>query len=468
MKGSIGGDAVAYEVDDTIAAIATAAGGAPRGIVRVSGPDVVACLNSCFRPDDSVQLGRLTDAQVLPGYLLLPPPIGELVCELHLWPGTRSYTRQPTAELHTIGSLPLLDIVLQRLCEQGARLADPGEFTMRAFLAGRLDLTQAEAVLGVIDAESQRELDVALRQLAGGLSGPLSALRDQLLETLAHVEAGLDFVDEDLEFIAADALAKQLQDAVDATRRVLEQLESRGATVSAYRVVLRGWPNVGKSSLLNALVGRQVAIVSPHRGTTRDYVTRSVTFDGLPCSLIDTAGYETAHEDGIAVAAQQVAAQQVGEAHLELLCLDATRPVNDWERVQLFLSPPVERLVVVTKSDLATSEGFPVGAMPDFVRTSSRTGLGIELLRRSIATCLRGARSGGTLAVAATAVRCRQSLLSANECLERARLIAGSRGGDELVAAEMREALEELGRVVGAVYTDDILDRIFSRFCIGK
>ncbi len=456
-----------YEVEDTIAAKATPASGAPRGIVRVSGPDTVKCLLKCFRPDRSLKLEHVRDAQVIPGLLQLPPPIGDLHCELYLWPGPRSYTRQPSAELHMLGSLPLLDMALGTVCDHGARLAQPGEFTMRAFLAGRLDLTQAEAVLGVIDAESQRELDVALRQLAGGLSGPLCSLRDQLLDSLAHVEAGLDFVEEDIDFIAADVLAGQLTAAMDTVQHLLEQLQTRGTTTREYRIVLRGWPNVGKSSLLNALVGQQVAIVSPQHGTTRDYVTRPITLDGLTCLLVDTAGYESVDDDGIAQAAQQVARQQAGEAHIELLCLDATRELNDWEHVQLSSPPQAARIVVMTKCDVGVPSPCELPATITAMRTSSRTEDGITQLARAISERLR---DGGTTthSIAATAVRCRQSLLAAFECLKRAHRIALAAGGEELVAAEMHVALDELGKVVGAVYTDDILDRIFSQFCIGK
>ena len=410
----------------------------------------------------------LRDAQVITGLLQLPPPVGDLHCELYLWPGVRSYTRQPSAELHMLGSPPLLDMALATVCDHGARLAQPGEFTMRAFLAGRLDLTQAEAVLGVIDAENQRELDVALRQLAGGLSGPLVSLRDQLLDSLAHVEAGLDFVEEDIDFISADVLSGQLMAAMDTVEHLLAQLQTRGTTTGEFRIVLRGWPNVGKSSLLNAVAGQQVAIVSPQHGTTRDYVTRPITLDGLACMLVDTAGYETANDDGIALAAQQVARQQAGEAHIELLCLDATRDLNGWEQAQLSSPPQAERIVVLTKCDLVDSSPDGLPSTATVVRTSSRTEEGIAELSQTITERLRDSRPRTTQAVAATAVRCRQCLLAAYECLKSAHRIVLAAGGEELVAAEMHVALDELGSVVGAVYTDDILDRIFSQFCIGK
>ncbi|MEX1225021.1 MAG: tRNA uridine-5-carboxymethylaminomethyl(34) synthesis GTPase MnmE, partial [Pirellulales bacterium] len=198
--------------DDTIAAIGSAAGGAARGMVRVAGPRAIDVVAGVFTPiDASAALAEVRAASVVPGSIRLAsePPL-TLDCDLFVWPNERSYTREPLVELHLLGSPPLLHAVLDEVCRQGARLAGPGEFTLRAFLAGRIDLTQAEAVLGVIDARGDADLKTALRQLAGGLSGPLDQLRDRLLDLLAHLEAGLDFAEEDIEFITAEELAGQL------------------------------------------------------------------------------------------------------------------------------------------------------------------------------------------------------------------------------------------------------------------
>lgn len=449
-------------IDDTITAVASAPGGAGRGIVRISGPAVLACLQACFRSRGEPP-ARVRFPSVLNGLLTLNEPLGEVPCDLYLWPGTRSYTRQPLAELHILGSPPVLQAAVRGVCAAGARLAGPGEFTLRAFLAGRLDLTQAEAVLAVIDAGSRRELDVALRQLAGGLAGPLQQLRDRLLDLLAHVEAGLDFVDEDLEFIAPAELRRQLNDAADALTRLAEQLASRGHADEQFRVVLTGWPNVGKSSLLNALVGQPAALVSPQAGTTRDYLTRTVNLGGLDCRLIDTAGWAPATGDAVAQSARTLAAQQTEQAHLQLFCLDATRHLNAWERQALAEPPPVSRILVLTKTDGLRATDLPV----DAIATSSRTGAGLDELRQAICWRLGGGLPSGDV-VAGTAVRCRESLRRAAAAVELARQAAAEAAGEEFVAAELRLALDELAQVVGAVYTEDVLDRIFSRFCIGK
>jgi tRNA modification GTPase len=451
-------------LDDTIAAISSAPGGAMRGIVRLSGPDVLSYLADCFRSHWNTALAELRAATALDGLLLVPPPIGELPCDLYLWPDARSYTRQPVAEIHTIGSPPLLDAALQTVCTAGARLAEPGEFTMRAFLAGRMDLTQAEAVLGVIDARGRKELDVARSQLAGGLAGPMDQLRNRLLDLLAHLEAGLDFVEEDIEFISTGQLNAHLKDAADGVARLADQMTCRGESSGAFRVVLAGWPNVGKSSLLNALGDEPAAIVSETAGTTRDYLTRRIEIDGFDCLLIDTAGVEANRDSDIAALAQAASAQQSQQAHVVLFCIDATRRLNAGERDVLAKRPPANRILVLTKIDAVRSTDLHLAA----VETSSRTGRGLSNLRRAISLQIMENLSHESSVVLGTAVRCRESLRSAVESLDRARRAAADAVGEEIVAAEIRIALDELGKVVGAVYTEDILDRIFSRFCIGK
>ncbi|HEV7223836.1 MAG TPA: tRNA modification GTPase [Pirellulales bacterium] len=455
-----------YHPDDTIAAIASAPGGAARGIVRLSGPSTVGCLQAVFQADEqALDLRDVRAARVVSGRLRLGGFASTLPCDIYLWPGSRSYTRQPAAEIHTFGSPPLLAAALRELCEQGARLAQPGEFTLRAFLAGRLDLTQAEAVLGVIDASDRRELDAALSQLAGGLGGELRALRDRLLDLLAHLEAGLDFAEEDIEFISTGELQRDLDEASAAVAALVANMADRGEAAEWNRVVLTGWPNVGKSSLFNALAGKDRAIVSPQPGATRDYLGARLRIGGLACELIDTAGVEPEPAGAISAAAQHASIEQRRQARLELWCLDSTRPPNAWERAKLSQTaegaPPV--LIVLTKTDEPRRRIDFEG-----IETSSATGAGIESLRERICQALvDSSRPDGGILLG-TAVRCRDSLRLAAEDLARALDVVRSGKGEELVAAELRIALDHLGQVVGAVYTDDVLDRVFSRFCIGK
>jgi tRNA modification GTPase len=466
-----------FPLDDTIAAIASAPGGAARGIVRLSGPNVLHCLGAVFQSNDQREIESPIHAKAIGGFLNLIGIHSPVPSDLYLWPQGRSYTGQLAAEFHTLGSPPVLEALLKSLCTAGARMADRGEFTLRAFLSGRIDLTQAEAVLGVIDAADPRDLRVAVAQLAGGLAGPLHRLRDMLLELLAYLEAGFDFADEDLPFITAEQLQRGLDEALENVARLAAQMDSRGTVQTAVRAVLLGRPNTGKSSLFNALTRNGQALVSDMPGTTRDYLVAELDFDGRKCQLIDTAGFLAVSVQAAGDfntpdrAAQAAAAEQIARADLRLLCLDATRPPDSWEQAELARIDDLHRIVVWTKID-AIPPGSAFSSCEFSYRptilTSSVTGLGLDLLRAELQRMALSMETAGGDVVAGTAARCRESIHRAGETLRNARDLARSKSGEEFIAAEIRTALDELGKVVGAVYTDDVLDRIFSRFCVGK
>ncbi len=467
-------------------------------------------------------------------------------CALFYWPSGRGFTGERAVELHLPGAPPILDAVVRSICSTGnARLARRGEFALRAFLNGRVDLTQAEAILGAIDARSDGELQTALEQLAGNLSRAFGALRETLFDVLCNLEAGFDFVEEDIEFVSTDEIRAQLENAIAQIDETLDRTRSRGTLDRAPRVVLAGLPNAGKSSLYNRLVqtfGAQnaatenaAALVSDVAGTTRDYLETELTVDDVAFVLVDSAGVENVQDaEKISVfendrksdnfqinqtpsqnalsngqetakvgetektaapsersprALAQLGLKRVfADASLILSCRDAAS--TDFPPdfgAELGIPTDVPTLDVATKRDdaapTASKAEEPLKEKTTLVadvandaaqsfnaplETSAATGFGVETLGRRIADRLRVEMENGEI-VPSTAVRCQESLREANDALRRAlALLDGALFDEVLVAAEIRVALDRIGLVVGAVHTEDLLDRIFSRFCVGK
>jgi len=465
-----------WDTQTTICAIATGTAAAARGAIRIAGPDTVGILKSAIKPIVNSQFeSKKATRSTVP--FPLGDPFGDLEVDVWLWPTHRSYTGSPSAELHMIGNQILLNRVLQILAKQGARIAEPGEFTLRAFLSGRMDLTQCEAVLGAINATNDRQFEVALHQLAGGLSQPLRQVRTSLIELLADLEAGLDFVDEDISFISHDEVVNRIADAQKAIKLLVDQLSQRSHTRATLDAVLTGSPNAGKSSLLNALTGNATAIVHSQAGTTRDYLRSELTLNGRSIDLVDTAGVEhfltspSSNEvDGLA---EDMTASQRETARLLLYCVDSTLSETslrkEIESYSTLRNNHLDTWWVWTKCD--SSEPPPIGIeLPKSAlvfRTSSRDSSGLSELTQAIFHWHDSEAAEASMVVGATAIRCQASLQEALSALINARL-ALEQGGDEVVAGELRLALEAIGCVAGEVYTDDILDALFSRFCIGK
>jgi tRNA modification GTPase len=456
-----------FQLDDTIGALACAAGGSGRGIIRVSGPAAVTSVETLFEPVDGRRWKSARFASAHAGALRLTAVRAPLPVLLYLWPTGRSYTGQPVVEIHAPGSPPLLEAVLADLFARGVRPASAGEFTLRAFLAGRIDLVQTEAVLGVIDAADTQHLTVALRQLAGGVSGRIAQLRSRLMDLLADLEAGLDFVEEDIQFVSRDEVIHRITAAEAAIDELLTQCNSRMQSTGRVRIVLAGLPNAGKSTLFNELVGCDAALISRTAGTTRDYLRGTVDWQGLAVELIDTAGWEPeSQRGGTAQVAHILGQNQWQQSDLIMWCSACDLEASE-QQLEADLLASLRRdgrplLFVRTKADLEVAGSAPGLA----VSAVSRQGL-VDLTAECVRT-LSGPRGGSSDLIGTTAARCRESLAHSRQSLSRARETAESRMGDELLAVEIREAVDHLGRILGTVYTDDILDRIFSRFCIGK
>lgn len=465
-----------FDTESTICAIATGSEGAYRGAIRVTGADAVSVAAKAF-PNSPESTWTSNGAARFQETICLDR-LGLLPVDIFVWPDSRSYTGQPSVELHCLGNTIVLQSIQARLIECGAVLAQPGEFTLRAFLAGRLDLTQCEAVLGVIHAANDRSLNIALSQLAGGLSQPLSELRRSLVNLLADIEAGLDFVDEDIAFISKSQISDRLASARSVVESLLQQMESRVAQTVQLQVAIVGAPNAGKSSLVNAIAEQNVSIVSSEPGTTRDYVRIRLDLDGVQIDILDTAGIEEADSTTPRGMAQQFTREQIDQADLILYCLSVEDCDDDgdagaWANSHLLNNPKTQTWLLHTKCDLTKCDliaGRSANHHPsqhDFM-LSTRERASIERLIQALRAWALERQESVNQVVPITAARCQASLTNAIQAIAHAQEATLQSRGDEIIASEIRLALEEIGLVAGTVYTDDILDALFSRFCIGK
>ena len=448
--------------DDTIAAVATAPGAGGIGVVRVSGPGAApiarTLLGRAPRPR-RIHYARFTEAD------------GALLDRgLLLWfPAPRSYTGEDVLELHAHGGPVLLDLLLRRVYALGARPARPGEFTQRAFLNGKLDLAQAEAVADVIAAGSEAALRAAQRALSGAFSARVRELQTLLTSARVQIEAALDFPEEELELLADPALAAALTGLVAALDAVLAEARRGVRLARGLEVVLVGAPNAGKSSLLNALAGTERAIVTAVPGTTRDVLCVELALDGVRLQVADTAGLRATH-DPVEREGVRRALAALAQADLALLVTRA----EDWQRDLALLRQQAgaspELLVVVNKIDLdhlpAARSAEP--GMPPRIALSAQTGAGLDLLRAELR-----ARAGGVGADSAFSARERHldalQRAAAEIAAARAEVARAGHGGmAELAAEALRRAQGALDELTGQHSSDDLLGAIFSSFCIGK
>lgn len=448
------------DVDETIVAESSALGCGQRSIVRISGRETLDCIAQSF--DLSQQLAGIERPNVIRVKLPINAISRRFPARILIWPNPRSYTRQPMAEIHLLGSPPIVRLIIDQLCTAGARLANPGEFTLRAYLAGRLELAQAEALLGIVNAKSAEDVDLALEQLAGGVAGQLLRTQDQLMNLLADVEAGLDFVEDDIEFVTDKKILHELDTSLETITKTIHQLSERQVSANDFRVVLFGQPNVGKSSLFNALLGRNLSNTDATHGTTRDFVGANWKVDdGLEIELIDTAGIHSLEEtDLIDQRSQEHSGSQIKNADLLLLVLDGSRALSGWEQKQLQYDLR-NLVVVVNKSDRPQKTQIEEATLVSCV---DKTGL--EQLRKRITEFAEATPVGHSTSLVAS--ECASSLANAEKSTQMAIEALNNEVGHEVVAGMIRDIIDNLGVVTGSVHTEEILDRVFSRFCIGK
>lgn len=448
---------------DTIAAISTPPGRGGVGIVRLSGPEATAIASQLVRLRRPLEHGRARLVDVLDGVGDETERIDEALVTWYQAP--HSYTAEDVVEIAAHGSPIVLDLLLRRALELGARLAEPGEFTQRAFLAGRLDLTQAEAVRDLIEAQTLTQARQAASQLGGALSRRVAPTKQALVELIALLEAGIDFAEDDVDVTPQAEIARRIGE-LTLGLKALEASYSRGRIVhDGLTLAIVGRPNAGKSSLFNRLVERERAIVTPTPGTTRDTVTERISLDGIPLELVDTAGLREGHEEaeklGIARSREALA-----DAELVLVVLDATQPLNDEERRLLEVVEGRPALVAVNKSDLSAGEAIGPVVGDGMVRTSALTGEGIPELRARILALATGgaAEESGML----TSLRHHQAITTALGALGDAAQANSNSIPHEMILLDLYRGLWALDSLTGQTTTDDVLNLIFSTFCIGK
>jgi len=456
---------------DTIAAIATPPGAGGIGIVRASGPDAERIGRALFKPRkaaDAFRTHRLTHGDIH------CPETGRVLDEVlaAFLRAPHSFTGEDTLEIHCHGGPLVLGEVLQAVLRAGARPAEPGEFTRRAFLNGRLDLAQAEALQEMISARSQRGLDLAVGHLRGDLSRKVADLRSSILDILTLLEAEIDFQEEDgVETAPREGLLDRIRD-ITARIDALTASYGEGRIVrEGARVVITGKANVGKSSLFNRLLGERRAIVTPHPGTTRDFIEEGVVIRGVPVRFIDTAGIrETSNpveKEGIDLVRQQSAS-----ADVVVVLLDGSAPFTADDRTILEENRGRNVVVALNKSDLPRQiderslPGESVTAQPLWI--SAKTGEGVDAFRDAVHAALGRSTGESRADTVITSLRHKIALERTFASLRTAEQSLSGGLSPEFIAFDLREALGTLGEVTGQSITEEVLDRIFSTFCIGK
>ena len=469
-------------LSDTIAAIATPLGEGGLAVLRVSGPQALAIADRCFMPKGiaSKKPSEAMSHTVHYGHIVRE---GRVIDEVlvSVLRAPRTFTREDVVEISCHGGLLPARLVLDALLAAGARLAEAGEFTKRAFLNGRLDLAQAEAVADLIHARTDLAVSAANEQLAGKLSQRIRELRAELLTTLAHVEAHLDFPDEDIAPDTRGQLLARLDRGVAFMDELLRTAHDGQVLRRGVRAAIVGRPNAGKSSLLNQLLGHDRAIVSPTPGTTRDTIEETASIRGVPVVFIDTAGLRDTVD---AVEAEGVRRSRVALERAELILhlLDASEPLDAADQRHLEEFAGRKRLLVINKTDLPRRLELPLtptlspseverelsAALPRILEISCATGMGLEALRDAIRdSVVTGGLNAEMLQVMINSrhqdalQRARAATLRSAEALRADRTL-------ELVALDLRIAVQAVGEIVGETTTEDLLDVVFSQFCIGK
>ncbi len=449
--------------EETIVALATPTGVGAIGVIRLSGPDAITIANSVFKGKDltkqqshTIHFGSIADGDAI---------LDEVLMSLFIAP--RSYTKENVVEISCHGSNYIIESIIKLLIKKGARSAKAGEFTLRAFLNGQLDLSQAEAVADLIASNSKASQQVALQQLRGGFSNQLQGLREQLVQFASLIELELDFAEEDVEFANRDQLKRLIHEINRVIVALIQSFELGNAIKHGVNTVIAGRPNAGKSTLLNALLNEERAIVSHIPGTTRDTIEEVLNINGINFRLIDTAGIREA-TDAIEKIGVERTMEKIAQSALLIYVYDAAQlSTAELESdIQSLLRPGISMLVVANKADLLTDEQTERLLQTATLLISAKEKFHIDDLKSKIYhSAVKDQLDGNETLV--TNIRHLEALQKTEESL--ARVLNGIDSvTSDFLSMDIKQALHYLGEITGVVTTDDLLDNIFSKFCIGK
>lgn len=454
-----------FPSNDTIVALATAQGPGAIAVIRLSGPEAISLTNAVFKgkdlekqPSHTLHFGTIRDGERL---------IDEVLVSLFV--GPHSYTKENVVEISCHGSEYIVAEIIKLFLRKGARLAEPGEFTKRAFLNGQMDLAQAEAVADLISSNSRMSHEVAMKQMRGGFSAEIKNLRGQLVHFASMIELELDFAEEDVEFADRSALRKLIAEIQKLLRHLLQSFELGNVLKNGVPTVIVGKPNAGKSTLLNVLLNEEKAIVSDIPGTTRDFIEDEVSLEGIRFRFIDTAGLRET-EDKVESLGVERTRQKVEEAALVIYLFDVntTSPLELKAEVEALQTSGKPVLLVANKLDAATNKLSDFSSLENLVGISAATKENIPALKNAIVSQVKTANLQDRSQTIVTNLRHVASLEKTYTALDD--VLQGLDLGisSELVASDIRRALHALGEITGEITTDDLLENIFSKFCIGK
>ena len=456
-------------LDDTIVAISTPPGRGGIGVVRLSGAEARSIAAPLLKLRREVEPGRAVFGE------FVDPANGERVDEVVVtfFQKPHSYTTDDLIEISAHGSPVVLRHIVELALERGARLADPGEFTMRAFLNGRIDLTQAEAVRDLIDSQTLFQARVAAQQLEGALSKRIAPVKQKLVELIALMEAGVDFAEDDVPVLASDIILARIAEVRSALAELHRSFSYGKLVHEGLTLAIVGRPNVGKSSLFNRLVEREHAIVTATPGTTRDLVSETVAIGGIPVKLIDTAGIRKALDEAESIGIRK-SLEALADADMVLVVLDASQPLHSEDEELLRQVEQRTALVVLNKSDLCATD-IPCGTdilvrqpSENSIHTSALSGLGIDQLRNEILRRISGEEGSQPEAGFLTNMRQASLVSQSISSLDAAEASTRAQVPHEMILLDLYGALRALDEITGATTADDILNLIFGSFCIGK